>query len=113
MRAKQTDINGWNPRQVAELNGHLAFQELLIHRNVKDKQPVLERLPEVRLRGISPLTFFANQCLSLNPFLPAAKAPWHGDLWTRVMDAQHKKRADYERSMEVARKREEEIRQGE
>jgi hypothetical protein len=25
------------------------FQELLIHRNVKDKQPQLERLPEVRL----------------------------------------------------------------
>jgi len=56
------------------------------------------------------------RCLTPLPaccFSLARQAPWHGDLWTRVMDAQHKKRAEYERSVEMARKREEEIRQGE
>ena len=33
-----TDINGWNPRQVAELNGHRPFQELLIHQSIKERQ---------------------------------------------------------------------------
>ena len=80
-----TDINGWNPRQVAELNSHREFQELLIHRSVKDRQPVLKDLPE---------------------------APWHGDLWTRVMDAQHQKREDHGKSTDAARRRDEEIARG-
>mmetsp|Transcript_30356 Transcript_30356/g.28999 ORF Transcript_30356/g.28999 Transcript_30356/m.28999 type:complete len:173 (+) Transcript_30356:353-871(+) len=63
------DINGWTPRQVAELGDHRPFQELLVRASMKylhDKTPILKDLPA---------------------------APWHCQLWTDMIDEQKLKRA--------------------
>ena len=69
---KLLDAHGWNPRQVAELHGHRDIQELLIRATMTEKQPVIKELPA---------------------------APWHGELWSNLIDTQSQKRMEFEKEI--------------
>jgi len=69
---KLLDAHGWNPRQVAELHGHRDIQELLIRATMTEKQPVIKDLPP---------------------------APWHGELWSNLIDTQSQKRMENEKEI--------------
>ena len=63
------DVHGWTPRQVAELNSHRDVQELLVRANMPEKMPVMKDLPA---------------------------APWHGELWTSLIQSQKRNYQEYE-----------------
>ena len=65
--ADAVDAHGWSARQLAELHGHRAFQELLIRVTSKESQVVIKELPP---------------------------APWHGALWDQVVASNLKAHAD-------------------
>ena len=66
------DVHGWNARQVAELNGHREVEELLVRVTMTEKMAVIKVLP---------------------------KAPWHGELWSSLLETQKEKRNEHEKEM--------------
>lgn len=64
------DVHGWNARQVAELNGNREIEELLVRATMTEKQAVIKVMPT---------------------------APWHGELWTSLLETQKSKREEHEK----------------
>ena len=65
-----TDMNGWNSRQIAELNDHRQFQELLVRTELaskNEKSIILKELPS---------------------------APWHCALWTEMIETNRRQRSE-------------------
>jgi hypothetical protein len=70
------DLHGWSARQIAELNGHREFQELIIRECMVEKQVIIKELPS---------------------------AEWHSDLWFQV-SRMHNERTAQHQAVETQRK---------
>jgi len=68
------DCHGWNARQLAELRGHRAFQELIVRATMEEKIAVMKEMP------------------------PAA---WHGQLWNDVTQAHQQSLRDEVKEKEL------------
>lgn len=78
------DAHGWTARQVAELHGHVAFQELMARQGMAEKQAVFREMP---------------------------RAPWHSDLWTGVVAMQAQRRDEHHREEQRAQQQEAQLSQ--